>query len=333
MRNTIPCTAGQIGLLEPAMIESIVEAKAFQRGHEYFKAGRVRLLEANDRDVTATVRGNSGTYEQTVRLRDGNLVTACTCSLIEQPMCRHCVAVLLEFHRWAAQRGHRESAQSTGRHAEHASHSSGGHGRPSQAVPSYGNGHGNGNGNGAGQAAPPAAAPRASAPSGGAVDQDVRLSDVIAFVEWAQPAMRCLAQNQPLPEAPRLGAGVIGEWVQTVTNITRQHQQQDEVTQALHADLAQRDHQLEQLRQQLARAEADLRTSRESTDKLKHEVESYQSAFGKIGDLAKGIGRFSADIKGVTNDLSRGQSHLEQLAQSFQDVSQSLHTLAKSRPA
>lgn len=319
------------------MIESIVEPKAFQRGHEYFKGRRVRLLEATNRDISATVQGNSGMFEQTVRLRDGNLITACTCTLIEQPMCRHCVAVLLEYHRWSAQRTQAPTPANESRRGSAAGSHSG------HDTPLHGNGNGNGNGHVSGNGhasdyrptpnpAPVASsAAQAASATGSAIDRDVRLSDVIAFMEWVQPAMGSLAQGTALPTAPQFASGMVSTWVQTLTDVNRRHQEQVELVQALHADLATRDAELDRLRQQFKQADAELQASRKSSTQLQRDVEAYQAVIGKIGDLATGIGRFSADVKAVTGDLSKSQNQLERLAQSFQDVSQSLQSLAKTR--
>lgn len=301
MRNIIPCTAGRIALLEPSMIQSIVEQKAYQRGHEYFKESRVRLLEADETDIAATVRGNSGVYEQTVRLREGNLVTVCSCTLIEQPMCRHCVAVLLEYHRWSSQRGRRDTSPPRDLRTERNDKDL----RHREAS----NNH------------KPAVT----------IDQDMRLSDVIAFVEWAQPAMRSLARNQSLPEAPHLGSGIIAEWVRTIGDLHQKQREHEDVTQALHADLAQRDLQVEELRQQLKASEQEVNASNQACRRLEEEVASYQAVIGKLRDLTKSIGRFDAGVKTVAGDLSKSQGQLEQLAQSFREVSQSLQDLAKTR--
>lgn len=304
MRNSIPCTAGRIALLEPPMIQSIVEQKAYQRGHEYFKESRVRLLEADDTDIAATVRGNSGVYEQTIRLRDGNLVTACSCSLIEQPMCRHCVAVLLEYQRWAAQRGRRDARdpRDVRDPREH----------PTEPKPS---------------------APKANGKATSPGQQDVRLSEVIAFVDWAQPAMRSLANEETLPEAPPLPSGMVAEWVQTIITLDRRRREHEDVHQALHADLAQRDQQLQQLRQQLKVGQDELGVARDTTKRLEQDVANYQGVIAKLTDLSKSLGRFDVDVKAVAGDLSKSQGQLEVLAQSFREASAALQNLANQRPS
>ena len=101
MKNKIPCSAEKLSLLEPTMIQSVVEASAFQLGTQYLGENRVRIVEADAVQITSAVIGKSGLHEQQIRLKDGVLVSKCSCPLTEQPMCRHCVAVLLEYHRWA----------------------------------------------------------------------------------------------------------------------------------------------------------------------------------------------------------------------------------------
>ena len=100
MRSKIPCSADKLSLLVPDMIQAVVGASAFKMGTQYVSENRVRIVEADEVQISSSVIGNSGLHEQTIRLRDGNLVTKCSCPLEEQPLCRHCVAALLEYHRW-----------------------------------------------------------------------------------------------------------------------------------------------------------------------------------------------------------------------------------------
>ncbi|MES4785734.1 MAG: hypothetical protein C4294_07860, partial [Nitrospiraceae bacterium] len=101
MRGKISCSAQRLNLLTPAMIQSVVESSAFKIAHQYFSESRVRIVEADESEISSVVIGNSGAYEQTIRLKEGALTTKCACPLNEQPLCRHAIAVLLEYHRWA----------------------------------------------------------------------------------------------------------------------------------------------------------------------------------------------------------------------------------------
>lgn len=101
MKGKIACSAQRLSLLDPAMIKSVVEGSAFHVANQYRTENRVRITDADERQITAVVIGNSGVYQLSILLKDGVLSTKCSCPLNEQPLCRHSVAVLLEYHRWA----------------------------------------------------------------------------------------------------------------------------------------------------------------------------------------------------------------------------------------
>ncbi len=104
MKGRIACSADRLSLLEAAMISSVVEPNAFQLGKQYQAERRVQMTEASDTELTASVMGNSGLYEQSIRLSQGYLEAKCSCTLSEQPICRHGVAALLEYQRWSKPR-------------------------------------------------------------------------------------------------------------------------------------------------------------------------------------------------------------------------------------
>jgi hypothetical protein len=101
MKGRIACSADRLSLLEASMISSVVEPNAFQLGKQYHSERRVQMMNASDTELSSSVMGNSGLYEQTIRLSQGHLEAKCSCTLSEQPICRHGVAALLEYHRWA----------------------------------------------------------------------------------------------------------------------------------------------------------------------------------------------------------------------------------------
>src|SRR3970282_1847172 len=101
MRNKSPCSAERLSLLAPPIVQAVVDRNAFQIGHQYLSENRVRIVEADDAQISSAVIGNSGLYEQTIRLKDGHLISKCSCTLPEEPIFRHCIAVLLEYHRWS----------------------------------------------------------------------------------------------------------------------------------------------------------------------------------------------------------------------------------------
>ena len=100
MLNKTPCSADKLNLLEPTMIQSVVEASTFKVGSQYLAEDRVRIAVADAELITSVVIGASGPHKQTIHLKDGTLITQCSCTSTAQPLCRHCVAVLLAYHRW-----------------------------------------------------------------------------------------------------------------------------------------------------------------------------------------------------------------------------------------
>lgn len=100
MKGRIACSADRLSLLEATMISSVVEPNAFQLGRQYHSEHRVQMVDASDTELSSSVMGNSGLYEQTIRLSHGHLEAKCSCTLSEQPICRHGVAALLEYQRW-----------------------------------------------------------------------------------------------------------------------------------------------------------------------------------------------------------------------------------------
>lgn len=275
------------------MIQSIVEQKAYQRGNQYFSETRVRLLEANEHEIAATVSGNSGVFEQTIRLKDGHLVASCSCSLSEPPMCRHCVAVLLEYHRWVSLRLKRDSSQ------------------PRPAESPKGNGK-----------APVGAVHAAN---------DLRLSEVMGFVEWLQAAVKGMGTREPLPDSPQQGAGLVTQWIGAIKELDRKWRESEEAWQALHEDLSQRDGQLQQLRQQLKTVHEELEIANAKSQSLERDVAGYQAMIGKLASLSHEICQFDQQIKTVSGDLTKSGSQLEQLSRAFRDVATALQDLGKQQ--
>lgn len=97
MRNRISCTTDRLRLLAPSTIQSVVEIAAFQMSPPYLSEHRVRIVEADESRIASAVIGNSSLYEQTVEPKDEHRLT--TCTLVEGPLCRYCVAASLDDQR------------------------------------------------------------------------------------------------------------------------------------------------------------------------------------------------------------------------------------------
>lgn len=97
MQSKIACSAGKLSLLQPDMIQQIVAGVAYQTGAQYAAENRVRLMSSDEAHISASVTGNFWMHEQDIKLKDGWLVSNCSCRVEEQPLCRHGIAALLAY--------------------------------------------------------------------------------------------------------------------------------------------------------------------------------------------------------------------------------------------
>ena len=98
MLNKISCSAATLEQLTPTSIRSVVDTETYDLGSRYFSENRVQLLSADNGSILSQVKGLHATYKQSISLEHGKLATSCSCSSKEQPFCRHCTAVLLDWH-------------------------------------------------------------------------------------------------------------------------------------------------------------------------------------------------------------------------------------------
>ena len=132
-------------------------------------------------------------------------------------MCRHCIAVLLEYHRWVQPRSKKVKPP-----APVAPQSSGG----------------------------------GASPLSGA-SADFKLSEVLAFIEWLQPAMKALEKAEPLPDSSRL-TGDLATWTQLISNLDNRRRESEEAQLALEAEQRDREAYVHRMTQQLQASMAEL---------------------------------------------------------------------------
>ena len=72
MKGKIACSAQRLSLLDPAMIKSVVEGSAFHVANQYRTENRVRITDADERQISSVVIGNSGVYQLSILLKDGS---------------------------------------------------------------------------------------------------------------------------------------------------------------------------------------------------------------------------------------------------------------------
>ncbi len=300
MRNKIPCSATRLGLLDPQMIRAVSDASAFQIGLQYVSENRVRIVEADDVQVSSAVIGNSGLYEQAIRLKEGHLVSKCSCTLPEEPMCRHCIAVLLEYHRWAQPQHARPSQEA----------------REAKAPPqsSY-----DPAANGRASSMPPAGVP------------DVKLGEVMQFVEWLRPTMKAIEEGNPIPSAPQLEAGEVSAWIRTISKVEQRRRESEEQQSALTAEMRDREAYVGRLTQQLQTSIAETKAAQATSQELQREVATYMGLLSKVGELADELGRYDGQMKSMAHDILNKGSQLDKLSHSLKEVAEALRSVTKQQ--
>lgn len=298
MRNKIPCSADRLGLLDPQMIKAVVEISAFQIGHQYLSENRVRIVEADDAQISSAVIGNSGLYEQTIRLKDGHLISKCSCTLPEEPICRHCIAVLLEYHRWSQPRQPRKAKDAPMETTQ----------ATSSEPPTNGNGKST-----VGQNSSP----------------DVKLSDIMLFVEWLQPAMKAIEKIQTVPPPPPIAPGEVANWIQTIRNLEDRRRDSEEVQLKLESDMRDREAYVARLSQQLQASTAEVKTAQATTQALQQEVAAYKVVLSKVAEISGEVSRYDAQLKSMAQDFASKGNQLDRMAGSCRQVAEALNSIAK----
>jgi hypothetical protein len=299
MRNKIPCSAERLGLLDPQMIQSVADANAFGVGRQYATENRVRIVEADDSQISSAVIGNSGLYEQTIRLKDGHLISKCSCALPEEPMCRHCIAVLLEYHRWVQPRQSQKANAA----------------KSAQASPKP----------------EPSAGGKASMTASSA--PDVKLSEVLLFMEWLKPAMNALETGTAVPEPPQLSSGDLSIWIQSIKNQEHRRRESEEAQMNFESQLKDREAYIGRLTQQLQVSIAETKTAQDTLQQTQREVDGYKEILARVAELAGQVVRHDGQVRSAANELLSKSTQLNALTGSFKELAESLKSAVSKSPA
>jgi hypothetical protein len=296
MTNRIPCSATRLDLLDPHMIQAVSEVSSFHVARQYVTEKRVRIVDSSDSQISSTVIGNAGLYEQQINLKDGHLISACSCSVAEEPMCRHCIAVLLEYHRWAT---HQEPSPPSPRKDS-----------PARPAVSHSN-------------------PLSPLTLQSSVT-DIKLSEVLKFVEWLQPAMKAIEKEQPLPPAPAIEGGEVSAWIVAIKSLEDRRRETEDVLATLEAELRDRKAYAGRLTQQLQTSMAELKAAQTTTRDLEREVHTYRTTLMRLGQLTNEVAHYDAQIRMVAQEILEKGSHFDKVATSFKEVAEALHAASKT---
>jgi hypothetical protein len=278
------------------MIQAVVDRNAFHIGNQYLSENRVRIVEADDAQISSAVIGNSGLYEQTIRLKEGHLVSKCSCTLPEEPMCRHSIAVLLEYHRWAQPRNGQQKKVRPPTAPQPAQASSN---RDSATGPSP------------------------------ASTTDLKLGELMAFIEWLHPALKALERGQTLPDSPKLG-GDLAPWIQAIRNLEDRRRESEEVRINLESDMRDREAYVGRLTQQLQASMEEIKTTQASSRQLQQDLTACKELLVKVSEVASAVGSYDSQLKSLAGEVMSKGSQLDKLAQSIRETSTALQALAKT---
>jgi hypothetical protein len=303
MKSKIPCTAQTLEQLEPGMLQAVVEARAYKLGHQYVGENRVRIVQADDSEISATVLGNTGMHEQRIRLKGGTLMMKCTCNADEQPFCRHCCAVLLQYHHnLQKMHGNGEAPQAAERVLEAEIV------EPAATT----------------SAAPPPPPPRSEAMAMGLGGQ---LREVMIFMDWLQPAVHAMEQGQPLPDTRSLGSGEAFRWGEAMRSLEGRASRDSDKIASLEADLAARDGQIVRLMQEAERTTQEVKAAHATCESLRQELSGAKQTIVRLSEAENERTRLQRDLRSMMDRMQAQGAELEQASGKIKDISQMLKSL------
>jgi chromosome segregation ATPase len=164
------------------------------------------------------------------------------------------------------------------------------------------------------------------------ISADLKLSEVLAFIEWLQPAMKALEKGQPLPEASRL-SGDLAAWIQTIHNLEERRRESEEIQLTLESEQRDREAYVQRMTQQLQASMAEVKAAQTQLQQLQQEIASYRDMFTKVAEIASEVGGYDSQIKTIAGELISKGTQLDKVATSFREVATALKTIAKSSPS
>ncbi|MBI3356046.1 MAG: hypothetical protein HY038_04620, partial [Nitrospirae bacterium] len=132
---------------------------------------------------------------------------------------------------------------------------------------------------------------------------DVKLSEVMQFVEWLQPTMRAIENEERIPEPPKLGAGEVSMWIQTIKNLEDRRRGSEEVQVNMESEMRDREAYIGRLTQQLQTSIAEAKTSQAASQELQREVGAYKGMLAKFGELAGEVVRYDGQMRSVASEI------------------------------
>lgn len=158
---------------------------------------------------------------------------------------------------------------------------------------------------------------------------DVKLSEVMVFVEWLQPAIKAIEQVQSMPLPPQIAPGEVSNWIQTIRNLEDRRRDSEEVQLKLESDMRDREAYVARLSQQLQASTAEAKAAQATTQALQQEVATYKVVLSKVAELSGEVSRYDAQLKSMAQDFASKGNQLDRMAGSCKQVAEALNSIAK----
>lgn len=293
MRNRITCSAQKLSQLEPNMVQSVVGGHVFKLGKQYLSESRVRIIDSNESQITSEVAGTYGVYSQNIRLKGGTLTTKCSCPASEQPFCRHCVAVLLEFYQSFVSVPPSEP-------------------ETPQEITTYES---------------TVESVSTNPPVTSASPVDLKFHEVSMFIEWVQATVSALKNGSSMPRLPDSGAGQVRTWAEAIKDLWDRYQWSDETRCRVESELQDCQRRIVSLTQELEGVTQEAKESKVACASLRRELEESQDMLEKYSEIAKERDRYVDQLNSMRGELLRKGAELDSLAASLKQVAAALQAV------
>lgn len=161
---------------------------------------------------------------------------------------------------------------------------------------------------------------------------DLKLGEVIAFMEWLQPAMKSVELGQPLPDSSKL-SGEVAVWAQAIHNLNEHCRQAEEIRSSLESEIRDREAYVGRLTNQLQASMAEVKTAQLAHQQDLQELATYKETLARVADLATEVGGHDSQLTSIVGDMLSKGEQLEKLAASFREVAAAIKTLTRSDPS
>jgi len=310
MRNKISCVAQKLIQLDPAMIESVVEAEAFSIGRQYAVEHRAQILGADDTSLNSSVIGTHGLYAQNLRLKSGTLITKCSCPLTEQPFCRHCVAALLAYYY----RAHRQDIVPPSADAKVAP-------RPVVVEPVEQ------------QTIDPPPAPSAAPNSAWSGAQspslDLGLREVTEFVEWMQPAIVAMEGQDDLPPTPDRCSSQVRRWIEAVRSLDESLRLSESQRLTQGAELKAHEARVGHLTQDLEAATNAAKEAQSTGDDLRRELDQARGTLTRLAGVERDHRALEGKLQSLLGEIRNKGTEMDRFSSTLKQLSEDLKSLGR----